>query len=1068
MPTPPKFPTFLLFLCAFSLQPSASSAAPQQNSRQEPQRKDTPDGDYAAELPRIPPTEPADAAKKFTLAPGFRIELVASEPQLASPVAMAFDEAARIYVVEMRDYSEQDKEHLGRIRLLEDRDADGHYETASIYAENLSWPTAILCYDGGVFLGAAPDLLYLKDTNGDGRIDEKNEAERRVIFTGFGRTNVQGLMNSFTWGPDNRVYVAVSSSGAQLKTPSHPYPDRPTLDLRGRDLAFDPKTLRCESIAGGAQHGMTFTKWGERLVCSNSDHLQWIAYDDSHAAKNPFLTAPPARVSIAADGPQAEVFRTSPVEPWRVVRTRLRATGVVPGLVEGGGRASGYFTSATGVTAVTGTAFPPVPGDPDGEWVVVGDVGSNLVHRKKLFIENGMLRGARVDEKSELLTSSDNWFRPVQFANGPDGALYILDMYREVIEHPASLPPAIKKHLDLTSGRDRGRIWRLVKEDFKRVPPRDLGKLTTPELITCLSDPNGWTRITASRLLYERQKYEQDRNEIIAALRTAALSETQAPIAMFHLLNILAAMYAETEAAMYAETEAADDLLGKLPLNVVAKCLASSSSDLRLAALRICEKRMHLHLLPQVFKLLEDENPLIRRSAAFALGQVEANLVMQPLAKLAKRDGENDLTHYAIAWGFKEEPGIFLAELLRDELFAARPMSREWIKTLGAALTANLSASVDNSNNPLKIRNERTASPRGTMSAEQRRDNIDAACGLLKSLFRKDQLAAGELMLALAPVDGSELAERLHDSTDGESGRFLQSYLEVIRGIATDKGHAMKARLKSFHQLRLSTFVDEKSWLGELFAIDQPPELQIAALDLVSNFNDEEIARWIIEKWPGMTPMIRDRAVHVLVSRSRWLTALFVALERKEILGQDIPAAARTMLAQHPEESVRLRSQDFFVRTTSREKEAIMAIYTERLSGGGDPTKGKPLFAKHCSACHQLEGVGNATGPNLAAMKARGAEAILTNVIDPNREVLPQYLSYVVELTDGRILSGMIESESPTTIVLRKADGQKESVQRVNIDSLRSTGQSLMPEGLEKQLDQAAMADLLAYLMKAE
>ncbi len=1053
MPIPPKLLLLFLLLCAFSLRPSASSAV-----NQEPQRKDTPDGDYAGELPRIPPTQPPQAAKKFTLAPGFRIELVASEPQLASPVAMAFDESNRLYVIEMRDYSEQDKEHLGRIRLLEDRDADGHYETASIYAENLSWPTAILCYDGGVFVGAAPDILYLKDANGDGRIDEKSEAERRVIFTGFGRSNVQGLMNSFQWGPDNRVYVAVSSSGAQLKKPGA---DEVLLDLRGRDLAFDPRSGRYESIAGGAQHGMTFTKWGERLVCSNSDHLQWIAYDDSHAAKNPFLPAPPARVSIAADGPQAEVFRTSPVEPWRVVRTRLRATGVVPGLVEGGGRAAGYFTGATGVTAVTGTAFDGVsPEGTDTEWAVIGDVGSNLVHRKKLIIENGMLKGVRVDEKSELLTSSDNWFRPVQFANGPDGALYILDMYREVIEHPASLPPAIKKHLDLTSGRDRGRIWRLVKSDFKRQPPRDLGKLTTPDLITSLSDPNGWTRTTASRLLYERQKYEQDRNEIIAALRTAATSEAQPPIAMFHLLNILA--------ATHTETEAADDLLGKLPVKAVAKCLESPTADLRLAASRICEKRMHLHLVPQLVKLLADENSLTRRSAAFALGSVESNLVMQPLAKLAKRDTENELTRYAIAWGFKEEPGIFLAELMRDEKFARSPASKEWIKSLGAELGANLAASAPLRSQVNQALTRGVVSLDGTMTAEQRIDNLDAACALLKSLFRKDQLLAGELMTALSPVEGSELAFRLHEATDGESSSFLQSYLATVRGIVTDKQHAIKTRAKWIEQLRLSEFVDEKQLLGELFAIDTAPELQLAAIDLLGAYRDVEIAPWIIEKWPGMTPTMRDRAAQILVSRAYWINALFVALERKEILAQDIPAAARTMLAQHPEESVRLRSQDFFVRTTSREKEAIMAVYTERLSGGGDPAKGKPLFAKHCSACHQLEGVGNATGPNLATMKARGAATILTNVIDPNREVLPQYLSYVIELTDGRILSGMIESESPTTIVLRRADGQKEPVQRVSIESLRSTGQSLMPEGLEKQLDQAAMADLLAYLMKAE
>jgi putative membrane-bound dehydrogenase-like protein len=450
--------------------------------------------DFASELPRIAPREPAEALATFQVVEGFRIEQVAAEPLVASPVAMAFDADGRLYVVEMRDYSEQDKERLGRVRLLEDSDGDGRFDKATIFADDLSWPTAVTCWDGGVFVGAAPVIHYLKDNDGDGKADE-----RRVVYSGFSRTNVQGLLNSFQWTLDNRIHGSASSNGGLVTRPD--VADFKAVSVSGRDFSFDPRTLALRSESGGAQHGMTFDDWGRKFVCSNSDHIQMVMFEDRYLARNPAASAPSSRTSIAADGPQAEVFRTSPIEPWRIVRTRLRVTGKAPGPIEGGGRAGGYFTGATGTTIYRGDAWPAEFAGQS----FTGDVGSNIVHRKILEPDGVGFVARRADKGREFVASSDNWFRPAQFANGPDGALYVIDVYREVIEHPASLPPEIKKHLDLTSGRDRGRIYRIVPNDFRARPPARLSKMSTEELIAQLESRNGWTRDTASRLVYERQ-----------------------------------------------------------------------------------------------------------------------------------------------------------------------------------------------------------------------------------------------------------------------------------------------------------------------------------------------------------------------------------------------------------------------------------------------------------------------------------------------------------------------------------------------------------------------------------
>ncbi|MFP6854235.1 MAG: PVC-type heme-binding CxxCH protein, partial [Opitutales bacterium] len=462
---------------------------------------------YAAELvappeqlSRLSATEPADALATFRLKQGFRIELAASESQVVDPVSMAFDANGRLFVVEMIGYSERRDDKAGRIRLLEDTNHDGRFDKATVYAKDLAWPTAVHCFDGGVFIIATPDLLYFKDTDHDGVADQ-----RRVIFTGFGkersRLNMQGLPNSLRWGLDNRIHGATSSNGAVLTRPDDK--SFSPVRLSGRDFSFDPIKLDLRPESGGGQHGASFDDHGRRYVSSNSNHLQAITFEARYA-NNPEFAMPNPRVGIAADGSAAPVFRISPDEPWRIVRTRWRIAGKVRGPVEGGGRVSGYFTAATGVTIYRGDAF----GDGYLGNAFIADAGSNLVHRKVLRAGEGIIpRGERpADEQdTEFLSSTDNWFRPVQLANGPDGCLYVLDMYREVIEHPWSLPSDIKRHVDLNSGNDRGRIWRIKPEKFVRSPSPRLKEASSEELMDILSSPNAWRRETAARLLFERQ-----------------------------------------------------------------------------------------------------------------------------------------------------------------------------------------------------------------------------------------------------------------------------------------------------------------------------------------------------------------------------------------------------------------------------------------------------------------------------------------------------------------------------------------------------------------------------------
>lgn len=601
----------------------------------EPQLKE----DYAEELPRIPPTSPQDALRTFDLLPGLKVEQIASEPEVVDPVALDFDEFGRMYVVEMRGYSEDAEQNIGRIRRLEDTTGDGRYDESVVFLDGLSWPTAVVCTGGGILVGVSPDILFAQDTTGDGKADRTE-----VVFSGFNRSNVQGLLNSFQWGLDNRIHGATSSSGGTVQSTRNP--ERDAVRLSRRDFVIEPRTMSLMPTSGGGQHGMSFDTSGRRYVSSNSDHIQLVMFEDRYIARNPYLAAPSPTKSIAADGPAATVYRTSPVEPWRIIRTRLRAQGLVPGIVEGGGKPAGYFTGATGVTIYRGDALPP---EYHGN-AFVADAGGNLVHRKTLTPDGVEVIANRADPGREFLSSKDIWFRPVQMANSPDGSLLVIDMSREVIEHPHSLPPMIKKHLDLTSGRDRGRIYRVVPEDFQQPADRVIGDANTQQLVQLLAHPNGWHRQTAARLIYERQD----------------------PAAMAPLKEM-----ARNGKLPESRVRALYGLSGLegLSTEVLLTALQDQHSEVREHAIRLAESLVSNspELVDRLSEMVTDDAPLVRYQLAFTLGELPVAQRARPLAQLIAQNGDNPWLQLAVQSSLGQGASEVLAILLESELYRRQP-----------------------------------------------------------------------------------------------------------------------------------------------------------------------------------------------------------------------------------------------------------------------------------------------------------------------------------------------------------------------------------------------------------
>ena len=980
-------------------------------------------------LERVPPKSPDDSRSCFEVADGFRIELVAAEPLVVDPVAMAFDEACRLYVVEMRDYSEQEKERLGRVRLLTDEDGDGRFETSRVFADGLSWPTAIACYDGGVFIGSAPDILYCKDTDGDDVADE-----RRVVFTGFGRGNVQGLLNSFQWGLDNRIHGATSSAAgeispvrgretrAQLGQETRAQPAAP-LDLRGRDFAFDPKTLTIEAETGGGQHGLTFNRWGERFVCHNSDHLQAIVFEERYLARNPFQSVSSARRSIAADGPQAAVYRISPVEAWRIARTKMRVAGLASGPIEGGGQPAGYFTSATGVTVYEGGLW----GDDDGPWVYVADVGSNLIHRKRLVPDGVTYRGERVDAATEFVRSTDIWFRPVQMAIGPEGALYVADIYREVIEHPASLPPELKRQIDLTSGNDRGRIYRIVPEDFRYLRPKPLASASTGELVKELDHPNAWRRTTASRLIYERQD-------------ASAVPLLRAQLAKCYRDRFARCLRPEGRiAALYAL-----DSFNALSPADVADGLRDPHPQVCRHALRLAEP-----LLDRSPKLLEQALPLClasdrvtRFQFALTLGESHDPRVVPVLARmLIHKSSHPDIVDAALT-SVGTRAGPVLRELLSIEAWPRQPPAKFVVESLVRQIVQQ------QREEDLTLLKAALAVDDGPLAATNR-------AAILRAL--------GRVPAAVFTRANSPLLTELHRSQQSSVAKLV----EDARNRLQRDGATLDERLAAIEDLGLGSFDSQRETLTQLLSPREPAAIRTAVLTICANYDAPEVADMVLDHWQQFAPAERSQATELLLRREAWSLQLIDHLTRQGVPLTTLDPGHVARLDNFPSDKVRKGARVLRGKSVAEDRKQLFADYRRAALAQGDAAHGKIVFEKNCAVCHNLDASGQALGPNLAAMVNRGAESLLFNVLVPNGEVDPRYLEYAVLTVDGEVVSGILANESATAVTIRGADNKSTTVLRVDIEELHNTGKSLMPEGFEKTIDKQAMTDLLAYLQQA-
>lgn len=558
-----------------------------------------------------PPKSPQEALASFRVRPGFRVELVAAEPLVVDPVAFDWGADGRLWVVEMRDYP-MGLDGKGRpggvVKILEDTDGGGRYEEATMFLEGVAFPSSVMPWKKGALVAAAPDLFYAEDTDGDGRADV-----RKVLFTGFNPGNQQHRFNGFEWGLDGWVYVANGDSGGTVKSVL----TGKKLSISGRDLRVRPDTGEMETVSAQTQYGRRRDDWGNWFGNNNPTWLWHVTTPEHYLRRNPRLPVKRVLHVLANYENSTRVFPASapmvrPNQPWSL----------------------NHVTSACSPCPYRDDLFGPE----FGASVFISEPVHNTVHREVLARDGAGFTSQRAAGElgSEFLSSTDNWFRPITLKTGPDGALYVADMYRFVLEHPEWISEATQARLDLRAGEDKGRIYRITPENRPRRPIPNLAGMNSHELVTAMDNANGWQRDMAQRLLVGRA--EKAAGERLTKLLDAA----HAPQVRLQALATLG-------------------LLGVLAPETLRNALADPHPAVRCEALRQSEALVGTSdaVFAAVSALAADSDAAVRLQTAFSLGAWQPEESEPVLRALASRDDADELLRTAIRSSLRPGSALF-------------------------------------------------------------------------------------------------------------------------------------------------------------------------------------------------------------------------------------------------------------------------------------------------------------------------------------------------------------------------------------------------------------------------
>jgi putative membrane-bound dehydrogenase-like protein len=964
-----------------------------------------------------PPYSPREALKTLQAEPGFHAELFAAEPDIVSPVAMEFDENGRLYVVEDPGYPLNVAGKVGRIKLLEDTNGDGRPDRVTIFADQLVMPTGVMRWKKGILVTDAPNVWYFEDTDGDGRADV-----RRVVLTGFAFSNPQHTVNNPVYGLDNWIYLAhegpatavifpkeFGDPGSDLRFPDRP--ELPGLKQERRAVRFRPDTYQLEYLAGRTQFGHSFDEWGRYFTVSNEDHLRQEVIAARYLRRNPDLLVSSAMQSISDHGAAADVY---PI-------TRGARFEMLSGV--------GSFTAACAPLFYAGGAWPAS----FGRFFLVAESAHNLAHRDIVSPAGATFTARRSREGAEFLASTDSWFRPVNFYTGPDGAIYVVDYYHLVIEHPEWMATHTHHSPDLFKGADRGRIYRITPEaGLPLAKGLRLGEASEEQLVTELANPNLWWRRTAQRLLVDRRSPD-------TAARLVRMFETSpSPYGRLHALWTL-------------------DGLGRLEVPLIEKALGDPEPGVRENAVVLAEARLSTSpaLAERLLRLESDPDPRVQFQLLATLGAVDTP---------ASRAVQNRLLASHIDDPWMQVAALSAASSRAPELFQHAAAFAAQQTEPRAAFFRQVAAIIGARRKPAEIRRLletltrdatwwRAASLEGLAMGLRGRAAGFTSQDLLLKLFadRDDAVRHGSLgVLAVTGLSPGAAPALQKAATTAEDAGAAAALL----------------RADSLSLLALSDPGAHEDLFKKLIDPKQPEPVQAAAVRALGRVKGDGAGQFLLERWRAMTPAVRTEAADAMFVEPGRARLLVAAIRSETVQPWTLAFRHKRQLIMNRDPAIRDSARPL-LEEKAGDREKVVERYQAALTRTGDPSRGRQVFERVCAKCHRLGSLGHEVGPDLATIRNRAPQILLPDILIPSRSIAQGYEAYVVETKSGPIIEGVIGPQTPTTITIRHEEGKQDVIRREDIKDMHATNLSAMPEDLDKQVSVDQMADLLSYLKAA-
>ncbi len=964
------------------------------------------------------PLSPEESMKHLHLPEGFEAQLYAAEPDIARPLAMAWDARGRLWIAESVDYP-NDMQPPGkgrdRIKICEDIKGTGRADKFTVFADKLSIPTSLTFANGGAIVAQAPNTLFLKDSKGGDKADV-----REVLFRGWGTYDTHAGPSNLRPGLDNWVWGTVGYAGFKGKVGGR------SQQFRQGIFRFKPDGSQMEFLASTSNNtwGLGLGEKGEVFASTaNGQHSVHLAL--------------PNRVFEGVRGWSGQgavgIADHKKIHP---ITSHVRQVDH-----------HGGFTAAAGHALYTARSFP------EEYWnkaAFVCEPTGHLIHVNRLAKKGS---GYVARDGWNILASDDEWTAPIAAEVGPDGALWVIDWYNFIVQHnptPAGFKTG-KGGAYVTPLRDktRGRIYRIVytgkKGGTKAVAPA-LDRAAPKALVATLNHDSLWWRQTAQRLLVERGK-----DDVLPALAEQVRAAKGGPAATHALWTMHGLGAFKASDAKWLDAAAAGlkhpdagarrAALAVLPRTaasvaaiLAAKSLADEDAEVRLAALlALGEMPGSKAAAAAVVAVLSDpvnaKDQWIPKAAVSAaaksdLAFLQAAAEAKPKTETALIDAVRAVAGHLARRAPTEATGDVLTSLGKAQPKVAEALLTGLVEGWPAGKHATLDARADAALQALPGK----LSPGGLLQL----------AALVQRWGQQAKLAG-----ITAGVKKSLLA-RVGDAKLGDEARLAAARDLIVLGADGPTATALLEQMTP----RAS------------------PALTKGLLDVLSQASAEEVGTALVKRWAELAPSARPVALVALLRRPAWTRALLAGLEKGEIDKADLSLDHVQQLTRHPNDGIATLAKKVLAsggRLPSPDRQKVLDKLMPLAKKRGDPAVGKLVFEKNCAKCHRFGDVGQTVGPDLTGIGARDRGDVLIDVLDPNRSVEGNYRQYTIETKRGLLLTGLLVNETKTSVELLDAEAKKHVVLRENIESLSSNKMSLMPEGFEK-LGESELTSLLEYL----